>query len=211
MTSFDACASRFTGKERDAESGLDNFEARYFGSRMGRFMSPDPEQIHGFDHMGDPQPWNGYGYVHNNPLNATDPDGLDCIYSNGDGTGTVQRGDCTNAGGNDDNGVFVNGTIDVNSFKYNADNNSSSFNYTTDSGGIGKGGWPILNFASFAKFRVGMLEAAVELEEKGGVRAVCRPSFAQKTREGWGSRLSLALAKGWATRPTALGGGSNCR
>ncbi len=69
----------------------------------------------------------------------TDPDGLDCIYSNGDGNGYVQRGDCTNAGGKDDNGVFVDGTIDVNSFKYNAGNNSSSFNYTTDSGGIGKG------------------------------------------------------------------------
>ncbi len=46
-----------------------------------------------------------------------------------------------------------------------------------------------------------MLEAAVELEEKVEVRAVCHPPFAQKTREGWGSRLSLALAKGWATCP----------
>jgi hypothetical protein len=102
-------------------------------------MSPDPEQIDGFDHLESPQAWNGYAYVHNNPLNSTDPDGLDCIYSNGDGTGYVQRGDCTNAGGKDDNGVFVNGTIDVTSFKYNADNNSSSFNYTPDSGGIGRG------------------------------------------------------------------------
>jgi RHS repeat-associated protein len=32
---------KFTGKERDSESGLDNFGARYFGSSMGRFMSPD--------------------------------------------------------------------------------------------------------------------------------------------------------------------------
>jgi RHS repeat-associated protein len=35
-------ASHFTGKERDAESGLDYFGARYYGSSMGRFMSPDP-------------------------------------------------------------------------------------------------------------------------------------------------------------------------
>ncbi len=35
-------ASPYTGKERDAESGLDYFGARYYGSNMGRFMSPDP-------------------------------------------------------------------------------------------------------------------------------------------------------------------------
>src|SRR5262249_15221182 len=33
---------KFTGKERDTESGLDNFGARYDSSSMGRFMSPDP-------------------------------------------------------------------------------------------------------------------------------------------------------------------------
>src|SRR5262249_39033850 len=33
--------SRCTGKERDAESGLDNFGARYYSSYVGRFMSPD--------------------------------------------------------------------------------------------------------------------------------------------------------------------------
>ncbi len=33
---------KFTGKERDSESGLDNFEARYLGSSLGRFMSSDP-------------------------------------------------------------------------------------------------------------------------------------------------------------------------
>ncbi|MHB8889968.1 MAG: RHS repeat-associated core domain-containing protein [Acidobacteriaceae bacterium] len=36
---------RFTGKERDAESGLDYFGARYYSSAMGRFMSPDWEEI----------------------------------------------------------------------------------------------------------------------------------------------------------------------
>lgn len=34
-------AYKFTGKERDAESGLDDFEARYCSSTLGRFMSPD--------------------------------------------------------------------------------------------------------------------------------------------------------------------------
>jgi RHS repeat-associated protein len=32
----------FTGKERDTESGLDYFGARYYASSMGRFSSPDP-------------------------------------------------------------------------------------------------------------------------------------------------------------------------
>jgi len=32
---------KFTGKERDSESGLDMFGARYYGSSLGRFMTPD--------------------------------------------------------------------------------------------------------------------------------------------------------------------------
>jgi RHS repeat-associated protein len=37
-----ACGqSHFTGKERDTESGLDMFGARYYGSGLGRFMTPD--------------------------------------------------------------------------------------------------------------------------------------------------------------------------
>ena len=34
-----------SGKERDAESGNDYFGARYYGSSMGRFMSPDPSGL----------------------------------------------------------------------------------------------------------------------------------------------------------------------
>jgi RHS repeat-associated protein len=41
------CAYKFTGKERDTESGLDNFGARYNASSLGRFMSPDPVGISG--------------------------------------------------------------------------------------------------------------------------------------------------------------------
>ena len=66
---------KFTGKERDSESGLDNFGARYDSSQYGRFMSVDPDNESGLDHMEDPQSWNGYAYVRNNPLVLTDPDG----------------------------------------------------------------------------------------------------------------------------------------
>jgi RHS repeat-associated protein len=41
MTGLLVCSSRTTGKERDTESGNDYFEARYYSSAMGRFMSPD--------------------------------------------------------------------------------------------------------------------------------------------------------------------------
>jgi len=71
-------ASHFTGKERDAESGLDYFGARYYASSMGRFMSPDwsakatpvPYAV-----LNDPQSLNLYAYVRNNPLTRTDPTG----------------------------------------------------------------------------------------------------------------------------------------
>jgi RHS repeat-associated protein len=67
-------ASRSTGKERDAESGLDYFGARYYGSSMGRFMSPDPSNL-GVD-IYLPQTWNRYAYVVNNPLSLVDKNGL---------------------------------------------------------------------------------------------------------------------------------------
>jgi len=66
--------SRYTGKERDAESGLDYFGARYYASNMGRWMSPDPSNW-GVD-FHNPQTWNHYSYVGNNPLSNTDPNGL---------------------------------------------------------------------------------------------------------------------------------------
>ena len=82
----DPTEQHFTGKERDAESGLDYFGARYYGSSMGRFMSPDPV-FATVDRLADPQQWNMYSYVRNNPLSLTDPTGLDfnltCDKNNG--------------------------------------------------------------------------------------------------------------------------------
>jgi RHS repeat-associated protein len=63
---------KFTGKERDSESGLDNFGARYNSSSTGRFMSPDP--LGG--KLLDPQTLNKYSYVRNSPINLIDPTGL---------------------------------------------------------------------------------------------------------------------------------------
>jgi RHS repeat-associated protein len=73
-TGTDATEHHFTGKERDAESGLDYFGARYLASGLGRWMSPDPGKI-SLRTLANPQKWNKYNYVLNNPLAMIDPDG----------------------------------------------------------------------------------------------------------------------------------------
>ncbi len=74
----DATEHHFTGKERDTESGLDYFGARYYASTMGRFMSPDwatkAEPVP-YAKLENPQTLNLYAYVGNNPLSRTDPTG----------------------------------------------------------------------------------------------------------------------------------------
>jgi RHS repeat-associated protein len=61
-----------TGKERDAATGLDYFGARYLSAAQGRFTSAD----NGVDqHPADPQSWNLYAYVGNNPLRFVDKNG----------------------------------------------------------------------------------------------------------------------------------------
>ncbi len=69
----DGATERFTGKERDAESGLDYFGARYYGSALGRFTSTDPNQASAS--LFEPQSWNQYSYVWNRPFSYTDPNG----------------------------------------------------------------------------------------------------------------------------------------
>lgn len=68
---------KFTAKERDAESGIDYFGARYTASSMGRFDTPDEILFDQFSQ--NPQSWNLYAYVRNNPLRFTDPVGQKCI------------------------------------------------------------------------------------------------------------------------------------
>jgi RHS repeat-associated protein len=70
----------FTGKERDAESGLDYFGARYYASSAGRWMSPDwsaKEEPVPYAKLDNPQSLNLYAYVGNNPLSQADSDGHD--------------------------------------------------------------------------------------------------------------------------------------
>jgi RHS repeat-associated protein len=76
---------KFTGKERDAESGLDYFGARYYVGLTGRFQTPDSPFID--QHPVNPQSWNLYAYGRNNPINIVDPTGnaSEAIHCSGGG------------------------------------------------------------------------------------------------------------------------------
>ena len=72
----------FTGHERDAETGLDYFGARYYRPQVGRFTTVDPVMnVKG--NLVNPKKWNRYAYVLNNPLIFIDRGGReeDAAYS----------------------------------------------------------------------------------------------------------------------------------
>ena len=62
---------RYTGRRFDPETGLYYYRARYYDADLGRFLQVDP--------VGYADQWNLYAYVGNNPLNATDPSGMQSI------------------------------------------------------------------------------------------------------------------------------------
>ena len=73
-TSSDNVRQKFTQKERDNETGLDFFGARYYGSTQGRFTSVDPVTVTP-ERFYDPQQFNLYAYTRNNPLRFMIPQG----------------------------------------------------------------------------------------------------------------------------------------
>jgi RHS repeat-associated protein len=77
---------KFTSKQRDVESGLDYFGARYYVNSLGRFLTPDwadkPTSVP-YAEFGDPQSLNLYGYVRNHPVLQVDGDGHEECFTNG--------------------------------------------------------------------------------------------------------------------------------
>jgi RHS repeat-associated protein len=88
----DTTRQKFTGQEHDEESGLDYFRARYYSSALGRFTSPDAPFID--QNRSNPQSWNLYTYVRNNPLRFTDPTGS-AMYEGGPPPRTQDQDDQT--------------------------------------------------------------------------------------------------------------------
>jgi RHS repeat-associated protein len=91
--SADPSPNHLTGKPRDTETGNDYFGVRYNSSGMGRFMTPDPfsplalKQDKLIIWISNPQHWNKYAYVLNNPLTLIDLYGLNAC-------GTKKESDC---------------------------------------------------------------------------------------------------------------------
>ena len=75
----------FTQKERDLESGLNYFEARYLASPLARFLSFDPmvQRLEALEAdelknvLAQPAKFNPFAYALNNPTRYVDPDGRD--------------------------------------------------------------------------------------------------------------------------------------
>ena len=90
---------KFATYTRDAATGLDYADQRYYASNFGRFMSPDPYKASAGPK--DPGSWNRYSYTRGDPANDNDPEGLTCVaqggfwVDNGDGRGCDQNGQPT--------------------------------------------------------------------------------------------------------------------
>jgi RHS repeat-associated protein len=82
---------KFEGKERDAETGNDNFEAREYSNRFGRWLSADWSNVPvavPYANLTNPQTLNLYSMVADDPESFADLDGHNC-------------GPCTNDMGED--------------------------------------------------------------------------------------------------------------
>ena len=143
----------FTSKERDAETGLDFMEARYYGSAMGR-VHESRSDGRPPGHLDDPQTLNRYVYARNNPLTFSDPTGLDfylqCAQTKDNAStcqsqqvGTDNKGKAINATvqgvtgddgfkatrvGNDANGALVDKTTGTGSYTASFDGKTVSLN-----------------------------------------------------------------------------------
>lgn len=105
-------------------------------SVQGRWLSPDPAGL-GSVNTANPQSWNRYAYVMNNPMTLIDPLGLDCVYTYDDGSTYVAAGDC----GMSDNGYYVDGLVgctgwNCSQITYNPDTDFLAVQYTLEGANV---------------------------------------------------------------------------
>ncbi|HXM23925.1 MAG TPA: RHS repeat-associated core domain-containing protein, partial [Terriglobales bacterium] len=77
----------FAGGFWDSENNGEHFGAREYQNTHGSWLSPDPAGMAAVD-PSNPQTWNRYAYVMNNPLSYIDPWGLYCTVPDGSGPGS---------------------------------------------------------------------------------------------------------------------------
>jgi len=111
---------KFGTYHRDATSGLDYADQRYFAGLSGRFLSSDPYEASGG--AAEPGSWNRYPYVGVDPVNAYDPEGLKCIQvtvgNSSNWADDGKGGGCVKAG--------VNGNGSMNSHTVNVSGNMNT-------------------------------------------------------------------------------------
>jgi RHS repeat-associated protein len=98
----------------------DMFDASYreYHPTQGRWITPDPAGLSAADPT-NPQSWNRYAYVLNNPPSATDPTGLWCVWEDGthdhtESNGGASEGDCVSQGGHWDQYNTITGIFQQN-------------------------------------------------------------------------------------------------
>jgi len=131
---------------------------RELNAVQGRWIQPDPAGLAAVD-PSNPQTWNRYAYVLNNPLSAIDPLGLDCVYLNdpGDGVAYIDHDsnaqECSgpDANGNPNGGYWIPGSVPDSSWVTNIDSENNqigalsrldngAFGWTGSTNQLG-GGW----------------------------------------------------------------------
>ena len=122
----------FTGQTSDTVTDtslngtteLYDFLYRQYSPTQGRWLAPDPAGLAAVD-ITNPQTWNRYAYVANNPLSNVDPLGLDCVYVTDTGRTSVIVGDCQSS---TDDGYYVNGKVTNVTYDANTDHLSIAYN-----------------------------------------------------------------------------------
>ncbi len=114
---FTSYGNSWTVADSENSGGsLDDFTFRRYSPGQGRWIAPDPAGLGAVD-PSNPQSWNRYAYVLNNPLGGTDPLGLECVWDDGsydsaDDPDTGSEGGCTGQGGNwVDSDLFENAAL----------------------------------------------------------------------------------------------------